>query len=525
MSSPPSQEDLEYWKAKYLKLLSADDQHRVEWEQEEELLTKAVVRLTLLAEGLDKALDPHLKAIREMVRGNKKGPKLHQKLDELLETLIRTPDADKPLEFAPVGLTVVRFLETLKLDRIQQTQLKNLRRQIESGACKTENELFAAAAPLLNACESMSDAPAAGGLLTKLLGKNNRGVSPLEPKHLRTHLADLLAAMKVPLSLDKRRCDLLKAARETESDILELIDGAAALVAELGQETDKEHSQLKDFLTTLSGKLVDLEEKTLGMGSMAETSARSRIESDQAVSGQVEDMRAVAQAATDLSQLQAVMASRLEGISKHLEENRNAEENRFAQTQQQVRDLAERLLILEQESIELRNQLSMANDLAFTDVLTRLPNRAAYQERVALEELRWKRFQYPISLLIWDIDFFKDINDRFGHPAGDKALQVIAEVLRHDIRGTDFLARIGGEEFVMLLPGTDTGSALEVANQIRRRVENCGFNSDGKPITITVSCGISSFHPPGGHEPAYARADQALYQAKRDGRNRCLVME
>ena len=524
MSTDSPQDDPEYWKAKYMRLLDADEQHRAEWEKEEELLSKAVVRLSLLADGLDKALDPHLRAIRDLVRGDKRGGKLHQKLDELLETLIRTPEADQARDFAPVGLAVVRFLEGLGLEPHVRVKLNQLRRRVESGECSTEADLFASAAPLLRNAEPGHES-AAGGLLDKLLGRGSRNGAPPEPKLLRNHLANLLAAMKVPLLLDDRRTRLLDAVRDGDSDIIGLIDGTAELVAELGQQTDKEHSQLKDFLTTLSGKLVDLEEKTLGMGTLAETSSRSRIEADQAVSGQVEDIRAVTLAATDLTQLQMVMASRLDGINQHLDANRKAEETRFEQTQQQVRELAERLQVLEQESMELRTQLTMANDLAFTDALTRLPNRAAYQERVALEEMRWKRFKYPISLLIWDIDYFKDINDRFGHPAGDKALQVIAEVLHGAIRGTDFLARIGGEEFVMLLTGTDAANALEVANNIRTKVEQCGFNSEGKPITITVSCGIAAFDDPGGHESAYTRADQALYQAKRAGRNRCLVAD
>jgi diguanylate cyclase len=320
-----------------------------------------------------------------------------------------------------------------------------------------------------------------------------------------------------------RRSQLVERVRDENNDILELIDTAAAILSELGVESEREHTQLREFLATLSGKLVDLEEKTLGMGSLAESSARSRIEADLAVSGHVEDLRAEAQAATELSQLQTVIAGRMDVIASHLAASKRAEEERIAQTQQHVQDLAVRLQALEQESLELRSQLSMATDLAFTDPLTRLPNRAAYQDRVALEELRWKRFHHPVSLLLWDIDFFKSINDRFGHPAGDKALQVIGEVLGGSIRATDFLARVGGEEFAMLLTGSDQKAGLDVANNIRRKVESCGFTSAGKPVTITVSCGIAEFRSGEGHDQVYARADKALYDAKREGRNRCIA--
>jgi diguanylate cyclase len=518
------QEDLEYWKAKYMRLFDAGERHRLEWEREEELLGKAVARLSLLAEGLDQALDPHLRSIRELVRSEKRGPELHQKLDRLLETLIRTPEKDRPGDLVLIGAAVVRFLESLEMDQGRKMQLRQLRQRVETGQFANEADLFGMAAPLIRTAVPVRES-AGDGLFGKLLGRGGKGVAAPDPTQLRNHILGLLGALKLPITLNGRREQLLKSGRSADGDIIELIDGAAALIADLGQEFDKEHSQLRVFLTTLSDKLVDLEERTLGMGTMAESSARSRIEADQAVSGEVQDIRAAALAATDLTQLQTVMASLLDEITQHLESNQQAEHARFVHTQQQVRELAEKLQVLEQESLDLRTQLTMAHDLAFTDVLTKLPNRAAYQERVKLEEMRWKRFNYPISLLIWDIDFFKEINDRFGHPAGDKALQVIADVLCGAIRSTDFLARIGGEEFVMLLAGTDTAQALEVANQIRGKVEACGFNSEGRPITITMSCGIAALEEHGGHEQAYARADKALYEAKRSGRNRCMAAD
>ncbi|NJD07985.1 MAG: diguanylate cyclase, partial [Methylococcaceae bacterium] len=461
---------------------------------------------------------PHLRAIREVVRGEKQLVILRQKLDALLDAIVRTPEASQSARFAPIGLAVLRFVESLHPDKENLAKLKVLGKQVEGGSCSSEAELFAAAAPLLRP----SSEPPGEGLLGKLLGRGSRGQMP-EPRLLRQHLSTLLDALRVPVALDSRRTQLIDRVRDENNDILELIDNAAAIISELGVESEREHSQLREFLATLSGKLVDLEEKTLGMGSLAESSARSRIETDLAVSSHVEGLRVEAQAATELSQLQTVIASRMDVIASHLAVSKEAEEARMAETQQHVQDLAVRLQALEQESLELRNQLTTATDLAFTDPLTRLPNRAAYQDRVALEELRWKRFKHPVCLLLWDIDFFKSINDRFGHPAGDKALQVIGEVLGGSIRATDFLARIGGEEFAMLLAGSDQNAALDVANNIRRKVEACGFTSAGKPITITVSCGIAEFRPGDSHDRVYARADQALYQAKGAGRNRCIA--
>ncbi|MGZ5575370.1 MAG: GGDEF domain-containing protein, partial [Methylobacter sp.] len=130
----------------------------------------------------------------------------------------------------------------------------------------------------------------------------------------------------------------------------------------------------------------------------------------------------------------------------------------------------------------------------------------------------------PLSLIIWDIDHFKTINDRYGHKAGDKVLLLIAKQLSDHSYTTDFISRFGGEEFTMLLPNTDSQSALSRANQLRQVIEKTGFNASGTSVAITISCGITEFIPDDTDEAAFERADQALYQAKQQGRNRCNVL-
>ena len=157
------------------------------------------------------------------------------------------------------------------------------------------------------------------------------------------------------------------------------------------------------------------------------------------------------------------------------------------------------------------------------DVLTGIPNRLAYEKKVAEEVARWKRFGHPLSVAVWDVDFFKKVNDTFGHKAGDKVLKTIAQLLNERIRETDFLARYGGEEFVMLLPGTKEEETLRLVNDLREKVASCGFHYHGDPVSITVSCGVSCFRENDNLETVFERADQALYRAKRNGRNQCVI--
>jgi diguanylate cyclase len=122
-------------------------------------------------------------------------------------------------------------------------------------------------------------------------------------------------------------------------------------------------------------------------------------------------------------------------------------------------------------------------------------------------------------LLMADIDRFKLINDSYGHKAGDKALKLIARLLKQALRETDFIARYGGEEFVILLTQTPAAQAAEVAEKLRAVVEKAEFNNGDTRIPITLSIGVSSFRVGEEPEEVFARADAALYRAKAGGRN------
>jgi diguanylate cyclase len=129
----------------------------------------------------------------------------------------------------------------------------------------------------------------------------------------------------------------------------------------------------------------------------------------------------------------------------------------------------------------------------------------------------------PLSLLVWDIDLFKNINDTYGHAAGNKTLSIIASLLKKYCRQTDFVSRFGGEEFAMLLSNTDKKSAQILADKIHRIIEKTGFTYGGKRISITISCGIADLEQGDTQEKIFNRADKALYAAKKQGRNRSIV--
>ena len=159
------------------------------------------------------------------------------------------------------------------------------------------------------------------------------------------------------------------------------------------------------------------------------------------------------------------------------------------------------------------------------DSLTKLPNRGAYDAYIEKEYQRYVRYGGNLSLIVCDVDKFKNINDSYGHQAGDKVLQLISRQVKKGTRQTDLLARYGGEEFVVILPNTDSQAALQVAEKIRQEVAKCPFHFKGQRVQITLSCGVASFSEGMSHEEVFERADKALYQAKEKGRNQSIVAQ
>jgi diguanylate cyclase len=159
--------------------------------------------------------------------------------------------------------------------------------------------------------------------------------------------------------------------------------------------------------------------------------------------------------------------------------------------------------------------------VAFTDSLTQVASRDRLEQRAALEIIRSEQDSKPLSLMVFDIDYFKKINDEFGHHVGDQTLQQLARLAQQSLRPTDLLGRFGGDEFVVLLPHTAQGAAMMIAERIIEQLQQI-YVADVHQLT--ASFGVAELQPDEDYEQLFRRADRALYQAKLAGRNRaCLA--
>lgn len=191
---------------------------------------------------------------------------------------------------------------------------------------------------------------------------------------------------------------------------------------------------------------------------------------------------------------------------------------------QRIVQLQEELAFDREQLLRFSKDLAASNErlqrLALTDALTELPNRRFAMERLEQEWALSKRGDRTLSCMMVDVDYFKPINDRFGHQAGDEALKCIASTLRQSARTQDVVCRYGGEEFVVICPDTGIDAAYQCAERLRQNVAALKFENQGAGIKLTISIGVAEKKGVSSIEDLLSRADGCLYAAKQNGRNR-----
>jgi len=161
--------------------------------------------------------------------------------------------------------------------------------------------------------------------------------------------------------------------------------------------------------------------------------------------------------------------------------------------------------------------------MASTDSLTQLPNLRAFRQNYSREVARARREENPLIVGMLDVDHFKRINDAYGHHMGDHVLRVLAQLLSEQLRASDLVARVGGEEFALLMPQTELEQAQLICERVRVTVARHRFGTHSQPLNISISVGLAQLEPSDDEERVLRAADHALYQAKNEGRNRVVL--
>ncbi|KZY73671.1 hypothetical protein A3740_18500, partial [Oleiphilus sp. HI0068] len=528
------------------------------------LMQRILVRVSLAAEHTSDELDGELASLRSAVRSATPEKNDLEKRLKRIDKLILAADESKQQNLRKVASaleSIIDQLLTLKLPRKQKSGLKKLLKSIAKRSSNIQEypAILSEYAKLQSEVLSVIVDPdkKEAGFLSRLLGGGSdenasadtasgedsslseedleletddasNAAEELAPgfssvaRHIRNTLSNLLDQLAFPSSAT-REVAKLRGQIEKELVWYELgptLDDLSNLILSVVGKGQREFS---NFLKVLDERLSKVQDFLVESQSIDDTWQDKNEKFDQHMRDQVDEMTQRVGKAVDIDDLKRSISEHLDSISSAVDQHAGDAVEHQQAKEEEVEVLKERIKAMEEETRYIRKRLKEERDKALKDSLTSLPNREAYDERFELELERYKRYKKPATLVVADIDFFKSINDNYGHLSGDKVLQIIAKEIQNRIRKTDFVARYGGEEFVIILPETDLQTAKQVIEKVREMIGRLPFHFRDEKIQITMSFGLSVFEEGLDQGQLFERADSALYQAKENGRNRAEV--
>lgn len=287
-------------------------------------------------------------------------------------------------------------------------------------------------------------------------------------------LQQLLNHLSIPQDLDSKR-GIIKTNLEhalTDEELSTIIDNLTELVVE---SFNVEQNRFKGFLQQLTDQLNDFEIYLRVSGDARKKASEDSRLLECGIQDNLDQIKNHLDTSKTIEELSSKVSQNIKMIGDRLKEYRHNEKIREEEYAKQVSELQARLQESEQNAEEIKNLLAFQKYRINHDSLTGLPNRESYEEHILDSFQRWKRSSSALSLAVCDIDHFKRINDNFGHLAGDKVLKKVAMIFKSSIRTVDFIARIGGEEFVFIFEQTSSKEAFGILEKLRKLVEDCLF--------------------------------------------------
>ncbi|RUO25396.1 GGDEF domain-containing protein [Aliidiomarina minuta] len=488
-----------------------DSQLRQAYEGELKTLTLFINRLGNALRGIDVELDHKLTKIRSLSSGKPNLTKLRPLFDEVgnllqkhssmnerqiqearenakacIHNLKRTPDfsAEARIQLRDLLQQIDEPIYSLSqllllLNKVILLYRQYLPHQTESSSVQAKEQLSSLQNELANLLSSIDFAGATSSALNTI---RQQLMGELGSQQLLHNSMDILRLIIRGISEERQSAQqFLHSLNDALSSLAQVLDSSMKTSENASEEQNKYNQQLQQQLNKLSASIKESDE---------------------------------------IQQLKQQTKMHVELLSTTLFQKSEAEASAQQQLRRQLLSMQARLEDVESEAQMYKRRLSEQTFKSLQDSLTRLPNRAAFEERLQLEYQRWQSYAAALTIAVVDIDNFKVINDNYGHIAGDKTLQVIANMLKKSLRDTDFVCRYGGEEFVILFPQTSVQQATELLDKSRSRIKNIPFRFKNKNISITISAGVADFGTEDSKTTVFERADSALYQAKKQGRDR-----
>jgi diguanylate cyclase len=486
------------------------------YESQFKILSQFVSRLSLACKGIDIDLDNKLARLRQEFA---KGTDL-EKILPLVESAVEALKALEARQLSDLKKAQNTLTDAGKLLQKQRGLPDQLRRDLRDLLTKVEEPSATVQAflPHLTHLTELYQAALATKQQNEQSDTADDDKYQAICKQISIELTNLLSELafegKYGQDIEKIRLTLL-----SDVSIEALLQSCLRTIEIIIASVTDERQSAQHFLLKLNEALTGVQQAVVSSLNTSNNIKEKMLLLNQQIEQQISNLTADTKSATSLEQLQSLVGTKLGAITCSLREKEQLEKDERELMLTTLRHMESRLAELEQEAAQFKKRLAEQKFRSLQDALTELPNRAAFDERFELEIRRSQRYGKPLSIALADVDHFKQINDNYGHSAGDKTLKVIAQALKQSLRETDFIARYGGEEFIILFPETHLSELKLPLNNLKDRIKKIPFKFKDKNVPISISFGATELKSTDNNRAAFDRADEALYEAKRAGRD------
>ena len=519
--------DQEDWKKKYKMLaLEMDElQAQAQAQVNDDSLQHLVFHMAVALEGQSSMMDRALVSLRDALKGGYNSNACLmaiKQVDQEVRNLDRHQEKTRAELLGALHKWIRQLREQVTTDS-GKAQLQTSTEIAPAAVAHIEklpgllNELLSIQAPLLTRrAESSIQDFALHSTSSKSLDAADE---ELLLNKISAELLTLMSGLYIPQAyLDDAQAQIRQIEQGVQLQTLpEIIQAMVKLIAAV---TSHRSADFENYLLKLTEQLEEVQSFLEESHQDEVAAGNETAQLSQMIRHDVEEIHRVVSDSKDLDQLKKEVFVQLAGIVKSVDKSKRHEETREKALIARYSKMNDRLEMMEEETLQVKAHMEAERLKALTDPLTSMPNRAAYDEQIASEVARWKRYKHHFSIAVGDLDLFKKINDTYGHLAGDKVLRLIGRILSTRCRATDFVARYGGEEFIIIMPSTTAENAQLAVEKVRLAIENSPFNFHGKAVGVTMSFGLAEIQEGELVEDLFDRADKALYKAKRQGRNR-----
>ena len=526
------------WKRKYLKSLEELEKKEALWSDSEKNLRALITHLTNAADTSSEKLTKQLNVLRDAINKGIPANKLKKAINEVADSILGL-DAIRKKNKSAGKNQILRLMEQINPAGKIESKLAKISGKISKiDSDKNISPLVNDLAKLLVYGLSLSEQNKDKGFLSSLLKKSDKTEDPekiqfqgdnvsndveLNLENAVKSLISLLEKMVLPADL-QIEANLIKRKLSQSVDkevFISSLESAVDITSDVLGRVKEEKEEIEEFLVQLTGRLHELDKDIRETSRIREL---THLHGKKMTDGMKTEIQSIEYGISNIEsfeELKSSIQSRVILLRNHVDTYILDEGEKNNEAIDVIKALQNQVKKMEEESEDLKEQIEKERQLTLRDVLTEIPNRLGYDERLKLELANYRRSKKAFVLVVWDIDFFKKVNDTYGHAAGDQVLKLVASILSRNLRETDFIARYGGEEFVLLLPDTDLKGAQLITDKLRILIEGSKFHFREKDVVVTVSAGFAEAKENEDGSDIFIRADKALYKAKENGRNNC----